>query len=375
MTQEEYNDLFSFYYEDHLVDMLSQFTKEDLNDIRKLYNIKGLSQLNKTQIVDILSIEIINHLDDILGFMTEKQYYFLKEFLKSENKYYSELHFTKIYFFLKRCLMFPCLIDNKPIYYIPIEIKQHLDNINFNALEKKVKENTLILEYAKGITKLYGAIDVLTFTNKLNKFTNSTFEPQSVLKIIENQLDYNDLGTLDNYIGLHFIENQLSRLITMQKGRPDIEYYPFDKATILDASINGYVEDNPYFKKFMEFVCIRFNLPVKKAHQLAAELMNKIKTNSGQNELLQMIIDTIVIKDMSEVNEILPHLQQLYNNTKQWSLKGYSPFELKKFLTIKSETLTNAKLIKFDKNGRNDPCPCGSGKKYKHCCLNKNKNN
>ena len=23
------------------------------------------------------------------------------------------------------------------------------------------------------------------------------------------------------------------------------------------------------------------------------------------------------------------------------------------------------------KIGRNDPCPCGSGKKYKHCCMNK----
>lgn len=22
------------------------------------------------------------------------------------------------------------------------------------------------------------------------------------------------------------------------------------------------------------------------------------------------------------------------------------------------------------KNGRNDPCPCGSGRKYKRCCLN-----
>lgn len=21
--------------------------------------------------------------------------------------------------------------------------------------------------------------------------------------------------------------------------------------------------------------------------------------------------------------------------------------------------------------GRNDPCPCGSGKKYKHCCMNR----
>jgi uncharacterized protein len=24
----------------------------------------------------------------------------------------------------------------------------------------------------------------------------------------------------------------------------------------------------------------------------------------------------------------------------------------------------------FPKVGRNDPCPCGSGKKFKHCCAN-----
>lgn len=28
-------------------------------------------------------------------------------------------------------------------------------------------------------------------------------------------------------------------------------------------------------------------------------------------------------------------------------------------------------VIVGKKVGRNDPCPCGSGKKYKHCCLNK----
>ena len=28
--------------------------------------------------------------------------------------------------------------------------------------------------------------------------------------------------------------------------------------------------------------------------------------------------------------------------------------------------------IKSDKIGRNDPCPCGSGLKYKKCCLGKN---
>ena len=25
----------------------------------------------------------------------------------------------------------------------------------------------------------------------------------------------------------------------------------------------------------------------------------------------------------------------------------------------------------MSKIGRNDPCPCGSGKKYKQCCINK----
>ena len=25
-------------------------------------------------------------------------------------------------------------------------------------------------------------------------------------------------------------------------------------------------------------------------------------------------------------------------------------------------------IVKAKKIGRNEPCPCGSGKKYKHCC-------
>ena len=28
-------------------------------------------------------------------------------------------------------------------------------------------------------------------------------------------------------------------------------------------------------------------------------------------------------------------------------------------------------IRKGEKIGRNDPCPCGSGKKYKNCCMNK----
>lgn len=37
---------------------------------------------------------------------------------------------------------------------------------------------------------------------------------------------------------------------------------------------------------------------------------------------------------------------------------------------IAAATYSSEKLLSYDKVGRNDPCPCGSGKKYKHCCLN-----
>ena len=31
-------------------------------------------------------------------------------------------------------------------------------------------------------------------------------------------------------------------------------------------------------------------------------------------------------------------------------------------------TVQRKPIVKKNKVGRNDPCPCGSGKKYKHCC-------
>jgi len=35
------------------------------------------------------------------------------------------------------------------------------------------------------------------------------------------------------------------------------------------------------------------------------------------------------------------------------------------------QTKTAEAVVKYPKAGRNAPCPCGSGKKYKKCCLQK----
>jgi uncharacterized protein YecA (UPF0149 family) len=41
---------------------------------------------------------------------------------------------------------------------------------------------------------------------------------------------------------------------------------------------------------------------------------------------------------------------------------------------VTPETEKHSNPAKTRKIGRNDPCPCGSGLKYKHCCLNRGNN-
>jgi preprotein translocase subunit SecA len=37
-------------------------------------------------------------------------------------------------------------------------------------------------------------------------------------------------------------------------------------------------------------------------------------------------------------------------------------------------TVRQQPIVTGNKTGRNDPCPCGSGKKYKKCCMLKESN-
>ncbi len=46
-------------------------------------------------------------------------------------------------------------------------------------------------------------------------------------------------------------------------------------------------------------------------------------------------------------------------------------FDEEKLKELYLEQKKSGTIVKGPKIGRNDPCPCGSGKKYKHCCGKK----
>ena len=95
---------------------------------------------------------------------------------------------------------------------------------------------------------------------------------------------------------------------------------------------------------------------------------------SGVNTSLVCAMEIEELIDDSEINVQIDFEKLYYNmhvakadwlyNLTQWD-NILSTEKRKEIKTAYNSTKT---LVKEAKIGRNDPCPCGSGKKYKKCC-------
>ncbi len=100
-----------------------------------------------------------------------------------------------------------------------------------------------------------------------------------------------------------------------------------------------------YFDDLIESISARFTRRIFKVHRIKERgPQTNIRTNVGQ-------IQDILTGNREMTNAVRKYLQN----------KSQSPVKSKKGKKKKT-------IVKGHKIGRNDPCPCGSGKKYKKCC-------
>ena len=64
---------------------------------------------------------------------------------------------------------------------------------------------------------------------------------------------------------------------------------------------------------------------------------------------------------------VLPMIQRHHEMFPSMT-RGSSASASKATKTLKASTTPTHRAEEFPKTGRNAPCPCGSGKKYKQCC-------
>jgi len=132
----------------------------------------------------------------------------------------------------------------------------------------------------------------------------------------------------------------------------------------------------------------------EKAEDILIRVYLDINNDESFAEVFKIVIGMTGFDSKRRVEELGEYLKILYNNTHHWILKGNTPNKVSSRETKTAAdgddsvseisrknnivNLSEFRKIKRDdrqpKNsskevGRNDPCPCGSGKKYKKCCM------
>lgn len=90
-------------------------------------------------------------------------------------------------------------------------------------------------------------------------------------------------------------------------------------------------------------------------------------------EVFNVLIDLDILPENDkQLNEVIALINDMWNHTRMILNRGFTPNEIAEATRKSGGTkIIPFRQAKTKKIYPNDPCPCGSGKKYKNCCKNK----
>ena len=178
----------------------------------------------------------------------------------------------------------------------------------------------------------------------------------------------------------------------------------------------GYEASSSEYKKLESFFVKKLRLPYEQAVTWCLQVWANSYEGESPSKIINKMTEANIEFEEKMINELLELLVVAHNNTRMKENRGYKPSEMArkmpvdKMPTIVSTSSKAAAILKdavpqlqamgvpVDLNGNtdviqttmfprglneepirvekkiypNDPCPCGSGKKYKKCCGKKN---
>jgi len=239
-----------------------------------------------------------------------------------------------------------------------------------------------VLDYVNGALNYFGIIYDDEMFSIVRQHLPVGLNEQEFDRIVSKALkDKPD----DYYFSRHknFLYNvgidDLAFIINEQSSRPDIPYKPLtEKEALAAMNLELTSGRDKYTAKIMRFLNSKGWTGNEVADQLF-EIDLKLNNGAQHPDLIKGFLKEVDFTGEKELNQFVTMITDFINNTPLWILKGWTPVEIRsRFETpssksSKGESFRQATLAEQNrvKVGRNDPCPCGSGKKYKKCCLAK----
>ncbi len=247
--------------------------------------------------------------------------------------------------------------------------------------------NNLILDYIRATTNLYGIVPLEKVVDIYNQHNADRIGLDDIEVYLERDLsEYYIYVYFENFVHETIMEFDEFELMMIKKGSKP--YYIPKRNELLKYSDMNYYEKPKQYQNLYKYIKNNF-FPTEheKAEMLCVEIRWECIFGPDVGVVFDHFNSTGVnFKDENQVNEVLQMVMELSNNVRLWENNGYTPNELfEKFEKSKLMPLPQDRSFGIgdrpklrviqggtsEKIGRNDSCPCGSGKKYKKCCLGK----
>ena len=239
------------------------------------------------------------------------------------------------------------------------------------AEKNRSEKEAEIIRFAGALANIYGVFTMLQLKDVWDYNHQRGIAPAELQAAVEKAGDedgfYLEHGLLINVI---LGSEEAYGQIISRYGIGDTYYYPsFDVVDAYDGSLC--MDDSP------EYVYLRSYIERKCGEEKAGKIMTSLHLMAMRdvtpNELVDGLKEEgIEFGDLEELNLFFSLYTAWFYGLRVWVCKGYKPSELKEEkLAQRNFRLPAGEGRRVKKIGRNDPCPCGSGRKYKNCCMKK----
>ena len=142
-------------------------------------------------------------------------------------------------------------------------------------------------------------------------------------------------------------------------------YIPEDREEFLAYGRDEFQKPDETVQFFMTYLQKKLHKKAPEDIMIYTYVQEELRMNASAEELIDTLVDCgCKISSQKQIEEAMKNLWKLGNNLRKWDYRGHTYVEIQK----------NEKIIAFPGTKKvypNDPCPCGSGKKYKNCCGKK----
>lgn len=358
-----------------LRDLLDGLTKAELDRIRQRLGIPGISALPKQKLQVALEVHIPRFFERQLKLLDSDQLHFLLDTAGQGGMTNRLLEKEQLAFFREWGWLAPGQAEGRRLLAMPSELVSLLNALDKREWEQQAAKNGEWLRLTQGLLYYYGVLPFDQLHKRVSALAKrGGMPPADYLSLLEaNAIPYYDGVRLCAEGVQYYRVFDAERVVQEHKARLAVEYYPFLYQQLMRAGQKDFTERTPAYRQFAAFIAENYDISPAEADQLVEECVYAIQIQQSLPDILKFLRSNLEI-DAQMRKIMLRYLAALANTTRQWVLKGYTPDELfgreKARLDPFPEIISpvQAPPAPTKKIGRNDPCPCGSGKKYKKCC-------